>query len=176
MKKIILLIGAIIIVAFAYWTISPLFITNVVQDELPVSFQSEEELVEIGATMPDVVIDKIMPTQVQEVPSENPLSIQAVFPITGTRGHSASGDIRVVNTEAETIVRYENYEGTNGPDLFVYLAKDLDATEFINLGRARGNQGNINYSVPEDVDLSEYTYVLTWCQAFGVLFDYAEIN
>jgi len=73
-------------------------------------------------------------------------------------------------------VRYENYKGTNGPDLYVYLAKDLDATEFISLGRAKGNQGNINYTVPDDIDITEYQYVMTWCKAFGVLFDYAPIQ
>ena len=103
-------------------------------------------------------------------------SISAPLPIVDTPGHPASGNVRVIQTEDDTIVRFEDYDGTNGPDLFVYLAKDLDADEFVDLGRARGNMGNINYTVPDDVDISEYQYVMTWCRAFGVLFDYAEIN
>lgn len=84
------------------------------------------------------------------------------FPITGTPGHSASGNIRIVNDNSGTlIVRFENYKGTNGPDLYVYLASDKNATDFINLGEAKGNQGNINYTVPAGTSLEDYPYVLT---------------
>jgi len=98
------------------------------------------------------------------------------FPITATAVHPATGAIKVFESADSTTVRYENYDGTNGPDLHVYLAKDLEANEFIDLGKARGNRGNINYEVPAGVDIGEYPYVLTWCKAFGVLFDYAHIN
>ena len=37
-------------------------------------------------------------------------------------------------------------------------------------------KGDIIYGLPMDVDLDDYKYVLTWCEAFGVLFDYAEIK
>ena len=96
--------------------------------------------------------------------------------ITGTPGHPASGKVSLIESPAEKIVYFENYDGTNGPDLFVYLAKDLEANEYVDLGRAKGNQGDIIYGVPLDVDLSEYKYVITWCKAFSELFDYAEIN
>lgn len=182
MKKLIALLVVAAVAVFGYWTISPLFISTEVNDELPTDIKAvmtEEEMAEIIAAMPDVEMDEPMPTsiRIQAVPStqEEPAK-PSVFEIEDTRGHPASGQIRVVETNDDTIVRYENYDGTNGPDLFVYLAKDLDAEAFVNLGRARGNQGNINYTVPDDVDLSEYRYVMTWCKAFGVLFDYAEIN
>ena len=96
--------------------------------------------------------------------------------IEDTAGHPATGFVRVFETDGQTTVRFEDYDGTNGPDLFIYLTKDLEANEFVSLGRSRGNMGNINYVVPDDVDVGEYKYVMTWCKAFGVLFDYAEIN
>lgn len=98
------------------------------------------------------------------------------FPITGTLGHSASGDVAIIKSTSGTTVRYENYDGTNGPDLFVYLVKDLEAKEFVSLGRSQGNRGNINYTVPSDVNIDDYKYVITWCRTFGVLFDHATIN
>lgn len=145
MKKIIIILILFAASVFAWWTLSPLFITVEQNDAMPTSLASE------------VFRDD-------------------VFPISDTRGHPATGNVRVTKTETGTTVRYENYDGTNGPDLFVYLAKDLDAKEFVSFGRARGNKGNINYEVPEGIDVSEYRYVMTWCKAFGVLFDYAEIN
>lgn len=96
--------------------------------------------------------------------------------VVGTTGHPASGTVRIVEADGETYVRYEDFKTINGPDIFVYLSKDLEANEFVNLGRVRATEGNVNYKVPAAVDVSEYRYVLTWCRAFGVLFNYADIG
>ena len=151
MKKVVLIVGLILVIGIGYWLAAPLFVTNEVQDELPQQFVTNE-------------------------PDQAPAPVGESFSIIDTPGHPAEGVIRVIDTEEQTLVRFEDYEGTNGPDLFVYLAKDLEATEFVSLGRAKGNMGNINYEVPGDVDISEYQYIMTWCRLFGVLFDYAEIN
>jgi hypothetical protein len=73
-------------------------------------------------------------------------------------------------------VRFENFKTINGPNVHVYLAKDTSGEEFIDLGAIRGTEGNINYTVPEGVDLSEYPIVMHWCVPFSVLFNYAEIQ
>ena len=82
----------------------------------------------------------------------------------------------MVESPEERVLYFQDYDGTNGPDLHVYLSKDLEATDIIDLGTAKGNKGDIVYGMPLDVDLTEYPYVLTWCKAFNVLFDYAKIN
>lgn len=97
-------------------------------------------------------------------------------PVIGTVGHPASGTARIVDAEGRRYVRYENFKTLNGPDLFVYLAKDLDAKEFVDLGVLRATEGNVNYEIPQGVDLTEYRYVLTWCKQFGVLFNYADLS
>jgi hypothetical protein len=73
-------------------------------------------------------------------------------------------------------MRFENFKTINDPNLHIYLAKGIDAKEFIDLEKLRGTEGNINYTVPEGVDLSEYPIVVHWCVPFGVLFNYAEIR
>jgi len=153
MKKIIIGIVLLLAGAFLYWTVSPLFINKKVDDKLP-----------------EILIENTTDT----TDHESALATKS-FQLIGTKGHPASGSIRVLTGE-QNVIRYENYSGTNGPDLYVYLAKDLEAKEFVSLGRSQGNQGNINYPVPDEVRLDEYKYVMTWCRAFGVLFDYAEIN
>lgn len=157
-KKLLwLLPPALLVIAFLWWTISPLFINERVDDALPVPFTDITDGIPEGTDLWT--------------------HLQGPFPITGTPAHPANGYVLLVNAaEDQTIVRYEDYNGTNGPDLRIYLAKDLEATEFIDLGEAKGNQGNINYTVPNEIDINQYKYVLTWCRAFGVLFDYAEIN
>ncbi len=208
MKNILIFILVVGIGAFAWWTISPLFINTTVDDQLdpaitallensannPTSKRPATIAVESATIAPplptnpeaasditssSVVLepgDTSLPidgTTAKELPT--PL-VSGPFRIEDTSGHPASGQVRVIQTAEQSLIRFEDYEGTNGPDLFVYVAKDLEATEFISLGRAKGNRGNINYEVPANVDLSEYKYVMTWCKAFGVLFDYAEIN
>ena len=97
--------------------------------------------------------------------------------VTPTFGHPASGTARVVTrSNGSKFIRFENFKTINGPNLHVYLAKDLDADDFIDLGSIRGTEGNINYDVPVGTDLDEYKYVLHWCVPFSVLFNYAELK
>lgn len=149
-KYIYLVIVGVLVLGVAYYGISPLFNNIVVEDAAP-----------RAATME----------------SENAiLAVAASYQVVGTVAHPASGSVRIIESDGGSVIRYENYKTINGPDLYVYLSKDLDAEEFVNLGELRGTEGNINYTVPEGVNLSEYRYVLTWCKQFGVLFNYADFH
>ncbi|OGI14384.1 MAG: hypothetical protein A2878_00640 [Candidatus Moranbacteria bacterium RIFCSPHIGHO2_01_FULL_54_31] len=96
--------------------------------------------------------------------------------VTGTPGHPASGTVRIVTADGKRYVRYENFRTINGPDIYIYLSKDIAAKEYIDLGRVKATEGNINYEIPAGTDVAEYPYVLTWCQAFGVLFNSAKVQ
>ena len=98
------------------------------------------------------------------------------FSIVGTTGHPASGTVRVINADSKSYIRYENFKTINGPDIYVYLAKDLDAKEYINLGAVKATEGNVNYEVPDNINVKDYRYVMVWCKAFGVLFNYADLS
>jgi hypothetical protein len=102
--------------------------------------------------------------------------VSAGAPITGTTGHPAEGTVRILESDGKHYIRYENFKTINGPDIYVYLAKDLDAKEYVNVGAVKATEGNVNYEIPSDVRVDEYTYVLTWCKTFGVLFNYARIK
>lgn len=85
--------------------------------------------------------------------------------------------------DGRRILRLEEFESTNGPDLFVYLTvgdhADDDATldaEFVNLGVLRGNVGNQNYDIPDEVDLSRYDSVVIWCRRFTRSFGVADLG
>ena len=90
--------------------------------------------------------------------------------------HDAQGDAYTIPLEdGSNVLRLENIKSTNGPDLFVYLATDDNASDFVNLGELKANKGNQNYEIPEGTDLTKYNKVLIWCQAFSVLFGSAEV-
>lgn len=90
--------------------------------------------------------------------------------------HNAEGLAKVLALEdGSRVLRLQDFKATNGPDLYVYLATDKGASDYVNVGRLKGNIGNQNYDVPEGVDLEKYDTVLIWCQAFSVLFGSAEL-
>ena len=92
--------------------------------------------------------------------------------------HNAEGQVKVLklNDSTNNFLRLEDFKATNGPDLYVYLSTDKSASDFVNLGRLKGNVGNQNYEIPEGTDLSRYPTVLIWCQAFSVLFGSTELE
>jgi len=111
----------------------------------------------------------------EETPEEMTITAEH-FELVGTFGHRVSGTVSIVETDNGRIARYEDFETVNGPNLHVYLAKDLDAREYLDLGPIKGTKGNINYEIPDDVNLSEYRYIMHWCVPFGVLFNYAKLK
>lgn len=166
-NHILITIGVTVIVGVAWYALSPLFDNKVVNDALPVTKTAETESREMA---PSIAIG-------EPDPSSKPAPIlSGPFPIVDTPAHPASGVVRIVRNADETILRYENYKTINGPDVRVYLAKDLGAKEYVDLGPIKGTEGNINYTVPKGVDISQYRYALTWCEDFSVLFNSAEIS
>lgn len=176
-KKALIAITLIVLGAFLWEIFSVLLFDSKVDDTHPDIVTESENTVLLNET--DIAKTATTTTTNEstiDTKMADPSLNQDRFPIVGTAKYPASGFIRVIETPEEQIIRYEAYDGTVGPDLYVYLAKDLDAIEYIDLGLLRSNSGSINYGVPLDVDLNEYTYVLTWCKSCGMLYDYAKIN
>ncbi len=91
--------------------------------------------------------------------------------------HDTHGDVFIIETDdGSRLLRFENFKATKGPDLFVYLATDETANDFVNLGVLKGNIGNQNYMMPPGIDLSNYNTVLIWCKQFSILFGSAKLS
>ena len=90
--------------------------------------------------------------------------------------HDVSGKAKIIEVEGKRILRFEDFETINGPDLFIYLSKDLSNKDFVDLGEIKATKGNVNYNLNSSVDISKYKNVLVWCRAFRVLFSYAELK
>ena len=91
--------------------------------------------------------------------------------------HNAEGLAKIIPiSNKDNILRLENLKVTNGPDLYVYLSTDKGASDFVNLGKLKANNGNQNYNIPSGTDISKYNTVLIWCKAFSILFGSAELK
>lgn len=91
-------------------------------------------------------------------------------------GHTVSGTVKVYDDAGKKVVVLDPFTSQNGPDLKIYLSKDQDATQYINLGALKSTTGKQSYDVSGMPDLAEYKFVLVWCQEFSVLFGKAELQ
>jgi hypothetical protein len=94
----------------------------------------------------------------------------------GLAGHDGTGDAGIFrDPDGSLVLRFENFDIENGPDLEVYLVPGPDRTSLpegsIHLGALKGNIGDQNYELPPATELApgEYT-ALVWCEAFSVEF------
>jgi hypothetical protein len=101
-----------------------------------------------------------------------------------SRDHDTSGVARMLElADGRRIVRLEELDTDNGPDLYLYLGSnpaDGDEGEFdddfVNLGRLKGNQGDQNYELPDGTDPERHRTVVIWCDRFDSAFGAADLN
>jgi hypothetical protein len=76
------------------------------------------------------------------------------------------------------VVRLEDFEVRNGPDLYVYLSPSTGGSvdDAVELGRLKADTGNQNYDVPAGVDPAGANSVVIWCKQFSVLFATAPLG
>lgn len=110
--------------------------------------------------------------EVNENRTQGETTLQGAFM---AQAHNVAGEALVIENETGRVLRFENFETINGPSLHIYLSKDLEAKEYIDLGDIKATKGNVSYSIPEGVNLAEYNKVLVWCEPFSVLFSSAEL-
>lgn len=68
------------------------------------------------------------------------------------------------------------FQSHSGPDLYVYLAKDVNAGDYIRVGKLQATSGYQVYKVPVSFTANDYNYVHIWCQMYSVDFARAEIK
>ncbi len=118
-------------------------------------------------------LDKIVSEEF--VPTENHVVIASGTFRDADDFHKVSGTATIVKGGDQQLLRLEDFNSINGPDLKVYFSSDLEASEYISLGELKGNIGNQNYEI-SDIDLNKYPYVLIWCEQFSVLFGSAKME
>jgi hypothetical protein len=201
MKKLIALIILIIVLAAAWYLGSPLFIDKVVDEQFPVAnvvnttandmemmknLTPEEvnkltkgeqrdlklKMDDLAANMPDVITADAMPT--------GPTALSVGTFVGVDSFHNGSGKATVYSLEdGQNLLRFEDFDVTNGPALHVYLVKDASGdvdSGFIDLGELKGNKGSQNYTIAEDIDVTQYNSVVIWCKPFAVTFAIAPLN
>jgi Electron transfer DM13 len=98
--------------------------------------------------------------------------------------HETTGRAVLVRlSDGALVLRFEELDTLNGPDLHVYLSEvpagrgdRAYGERFVDLGKLKGNKGNQNYRVPANVDPSRYRSAVIWCKRFAVGFGVAPLD
>jgi len=98
--------------------------------------------------------------------------------------HKGVGQATIYQLGGKRVLRFTNFETSNGPDVRVYLIATKDASDsetvkragFVEVGALKGNVGDQNYEISSDLDLNKYRAVTVWCKRFGVNFATAPLT
>ena len=88
-------------------------------------------------------------------------------------GITVSGEAKIYLENGQYKVVLENFSISNGPDLKVYLSKAATPNEFVNLGNLTSQTV---YSIPANINVSEYSHVIIHCQQYNHLFATAALT
>lgn len=101
--------------------------------------------------------------------------------------HQTAGTVRILElADGSRVLRLENFETSNGPDLEVWLSDAAvlegqagwflaDDGDYVSLGKLKGNKGDQNYVIPPELDLTRFSSLSIWCVRFSVSFGAAQL-
>ena len=179
-------IGLVVFAAISWWLASPLFV--------------EGERLEEGLGFQ--VTGVMQPTATATSPAAaTPAAGAAIATATAEQGdtastgeliamgdlegsdsfHTASGEVLLVRgPEGDLILRFQDYDVRNGPDLFIYLTPDPDGDVHVDgaieLSEIKATSGFVNYDVPTDADAESFRAAVIYCKAFSVTFAVAQFQ
>jgi hypothetical protein len=139
---------------------------------------------EAAAETPAIMEDEPMPDQPsQTAEPTGPVAFLSGSFVGADDLHQGSGTATVYELEdGSHVLRFEDFEVTNGPDLHVLLVPNDAPTDrddlagYVDLGSLKGNIGNQNYEIPPDIDVSEFGSIVIYCEPFHVLFASASLT
>ena len=202
------LLVVISVIAVAWYLISPLFIDKQVDEgfptlmpmpsETPNTEATEDPGAQMTQTAQSLGFDPAQATaMMEEAMAAEPSISEEDMPEGADQGmtiiaqgqfydiaHEGMGTATIYElADGTRILRFENFEVLNGPQLHVYLAPqnpvpDLAGAELegaIDLGALKGNIGDQNYTIPADVFLDQFQSVVIWCVPFRVAFNAAPL-
>ena len=193
-RPIVTAIGGLVavgMVVFLAWAAAPLLYDRQVDEAFPAAAPTAvAQIATATAVAPTAVTPTtVAPTTVAPT-TVAPTATALAQPVVLTMGsfmdgslpgHKAAGTATIYRLEdGKRVLRLEDFADTNGPDLFVTLHPganpEQEEGEYLQLDALKGNQGNQNYELPAEVDLSKYQSVVIWCRSFNVVFGYATLH
>jgi hypothetical protein len=147
--------------------------------------QSDLGKMDEGLEMMAAAVDTLNSDAGPEGGSGEPVSLAAGHFMDADSFHKGSGLATIYRgPDGSHLLRLEELDVTNGPDLHVILTpfnnperhRDVQVPGYVDLGQLKGNRGNQNYFIPDDVDVSSFQSVVIFCKPFSVIFSVAVLQ
>ncbi len=115
-----------------------------------------------------------------EIPATDSVSNNAMLKYRGSFMNGPYGMVngiaKVVSSEGKLQLVLDSFMTSNGPDLKVYLSKEVMPISFIKLGDLKSTSGKQVYEIEGSPDFSQYRYALIHCEQYNHLFGSAELR
>ncbi len=202
-KRFLIVALAILIIPVAavlWWLLSPLLVDDEVNEEFPFS---AEALIPANMTRAAVEQTMVEAANLDDRASES--MAEATMMATGgasddasklsrlkTGGfrdadsfHKGSGAATIYEgSDGARALRLEDFRVTNGPELHVIVSpsanpqnrEEVTSSGYVDLGKLKGNVGNQNYTIPDNVEIPELGSVVIYCKPFHVIFSVASLE
>ena len=169
--------AVLLYLACAVFGVQALFVNKEVNEDFAVTAPASEETT--------------APQEETTAAKEQSASTEPAAPVRISSGrfhpvtHEGEGDAIVYRLEdGSYVLRLENFDVFNGPDLYVYAVAAGDANDaetvldagFVNVGRLKGNRGNQTYALPAAFDPEKHRAISIWCRRFSVNFATAPLR
>ena len=182
-------LGSAALAGFLLWWFQPwlLIVDSEIAEALPTVSSSSTSSPSASSTPSMATPEKPIKTNLPEV-AEAPVAPKNL--LSGSfisHEHQTTGTVRILElADGSRVLRLENFETSNGPDLEVWLSDApvvegqagwflADDGDYVTLGKLKGNKGNQNYVIPPELELSRFSSVSIWCVRFSVSFGAAEL-
>ncbi|MDQ6763019.1 MAG: DM13 domain-containing protein [Bacteroidota bacterium] len=110
------------------------------------------------------------------LPADTAAMVKYNGSLTSGPSGSVSGQVKIYLKGNQYILSLENFSTTNGPDLKVYISKEMFPVNFIKLGDLQSTNGNQLYNISGTPDFTIYKYVQIYCEKYDHLFGYALLS
>ena len=88
--------------------------------------------------------------------------------IQGPYGNNVNGKAEIYEKNGIfTLVFNDSFTINNGPDLYVYVSKEQQPTQFISLGRLKSVNGGQTYTFTSAINFDDYKYAVVHCQQYN---------
>ena len=166
-------------------------VEEIMEGMAKVNQEMDEPMPDSMAMTGDEMSDALMPTPTatteptQAEPATEPVKLKVGSFRDQDSFHKGSGQATIYHgADGSLVLRLEDFKSTNGPDLHVILSPSqnpknqaqVKSPGYVDLGKLKGNVGNQNYSIPDEVDISAQGSVVIYCKPFHVIFSVASLQ
>lgn len=190
-RNILIIAGGVILIpalGLAWWLLSPLFISQTVDEAFPMAAAAvippEMTRAEAEAEMAAAAAAD-SPAMTETMPAGGPVALASGQFRDVDSFHRGQGTATIYrNADGSHLLRFEDFRVTNGPDLRVLLAQSPDPQSrqelqeggYVELAELKGNIGSQNYAIPPEVDpAAQGGSVIIYCRPFQVIFSVAPL-